>query len=158
MIATNFLGLLIGTAVFVAAGITAAQPAAPPPAIDGAEAAQPRHSEAYGSYLQLPAQENLMFHDGLDADELIGSQVVTPRGTRIGTVTDLMVGDRGRIDKAALDPGSALGAGSGHVAVEIARLRRTEAGTGILALDMSDEQLRGLPAYRQVGNRWEPLR
>ena len=98
-----------------------------------------------------------MFHDGLDADELIGSQVVSPRGTRIGTVADLLVGNDGQIDKAALDPGSALGAGSGHVAVDIARLRRTEAGTGVVALDMSDEQLRALPTYRQVGNRWEPL-
>ena len=99
-----------------------------------------------------------MFHDGLDADELIGSQIVTPRGTRIGTVADLMVDNDGRIDKAVLDPGSALGAGSRHVPVDIARLRRTEAGTGVLALDMTDEQLRALPTYRQAGDRWEPLR
>jgi hypothetical protein len=127
------------------------------PSAGGSMAPQPRHSEAFGSYLKIPEQENIMFHDGLDSDDLIGSQVVSPNGVRLATVTDLLVEDDGRIRLAVIDPGSALGAGSRHVIVPIEELRRTEAGSGVLALDITDAELRALPTYRQVDNRWERI-
>jgi hypothetical protein len=134
-----------------------AQSAAPS---GGGDAAPPlpQHGEAYGSYLDLPAQENLMFHDGLDADELIGSPVMSPNGARVATVTDLLVEDDGAVRLAVIDPGSALGAGSRHVIVPIERLRRNEDSSAALTLDITDAELRALPTYRQVDNRWEPIR
>jgi hypothetical protein len=120
--------------------------------------AQAAGAPVYQSFLDLPDPETVMFRDGLDSGELVGSTVVAPDGARVGTVTDLLVGPSGQVDKAALDAGSALGAGSRHVAVEIDRLRRTEAGAGTLLLEASVAELKALPAYRQVDNRWEPIR
>lgn len=146
---TSIRGRLLSTilALVLASSSTAA----------AAGAAQPRHGEAFGSYLSVPGQENVMLHDSLDADELIGSSVVSPDGTRLATVTDLVVEVGGRIRLAVIDPGSALGAGSRHVIVPIERLRRTEAGSRVLSLDITDAELRALPTYRQVHDRWEPI-
>jgi hypothetical protein len=57
-------------------------------------------------------QANMMFHDRLDGDELIGSSVVDLDGARRATVTDLLVEADGRVRLAVIDPGSALGAGT----------------------------------------------
>lgn len=123
----------------------------------GASAYAADPAPTYVSFLNLPDPEVIMFDEGLDSDELIGSSVVSPLGVRIGIVTDLLVEEDGRIDKVALDPGSALGVGSPHVPVEIAQLRRTEAGPRTLALDISENELRNFPGYRLVGDRWEPV-
>ncbi len=140
----SFAAASLGVFLGLAAGPLAAQPAGAPAA------------PVYRSYLDLPDPEVRMFGQGLDSDELVGSSVVAPDGGRVGTVTDLLVAEGGVIDKVALDPGSALGSGSRHVTVDIARLRRTEE-TGTLVLDMSAQELRALPAYRQVDDRWEPI-
>jgi hypothetical protein len=94
-----------------------------------------------------------MFQGGLDADEAIGAQVLGPAGETVGTITDLLVEEEGRIGRAILDVGALVGAGSKPVVIELARLRR--AG-GDLALDMDEGQLAALPEYRQVGERWVP--
>lgn len=152
-------GWWLGAAVVLTLALGAAAPmaqtgAAPSP---GGAAAQPSQGQAFGSYLSMPDHENLMFHDGLDADELIGSVVVNPSGVRIATVTDLLVEPDGGVRLAVIDPGAALGAGSRHVIVPIERLRRTESGTGIVSLDITDAELRALPTYREAGGRWEPI-
>ena len=115
-------------------------------------------TEAYTSYLALPSQENTMLRGSLDADEMIGGEVVGADGARIGSVTDLLVGEDGGIAHALVDAGSALGVGSRSVAVDIARLRRTEVGPRTFQLDLDQEQLAALPAYRQTGDRWELVR
>ena len=89
--------------------------------------------------------------------QVIGSQVVSPTGARLATVTDLLVEVDGRVSRAVIDPGSALGAGSRHVIVPIEELRRTAAGSGVLSLDITNAELGALPTYRQVGSRWEPI-
>lgn len=139
---------LAGAMAGILLGLWTASPAAQPPGMD---------APVYQSFLDLPDPETVIFGEGLDSDELVGSSVVTPDGTRIGTVTDLLVGPGGQIDKVALDAGSALGAGSRHVTLEVNRLRRTEAGAGTLMLEMSVPELKALPAYRQVDDRWEPV-
>jgi hypothetical protein len=149
------LGAALAAAVHLCPAVATAQSSAQPPATTPA-AAPP--AETYTSYLALPSEENVMLRDGLDADELIGGEVVSPAGTSIGTITDLMAGQDGTIAHAALDAGSALGAGSRHVAVDIARLRRTEEGPRTFLLDMDERQLAGLPTYRQTGDRWELVR
>ena len=127
---------------------TLAQLAADP----GPGAAQPApapREEAYLSYLALPDRTNTMLRpgDGLDTDEAIGAQVVGPGGATIGSITDLLVGEGGRIAHAVVD----VGAGSKPVAVELDRLRRAE---DHLVLDMGAEQLAALPGYRRTGERW----
>ena len=121
-------------------GQGAAQPASAVPA--------PRE-EAYLSYLALPDRTNTMLRpgDGLDTDDAIGAQVVGPAGATIGSITDLLVGEGGRIAHAVVD----VGAGSKPVAVELDRLRRAE---DHLVLDMGAEQLAALPGYRRTGDRW----
>src|SRR5687768_6494038 len=97
--------------VTMAAGLllVAAAPAAAASPTDGGTAAQAGSGEVYRSYLRFPQQANVMFHDGLDSDELIGSQVLNPAGARLATVTDLLVEADGRVRLAVIDPGSALG-------------------------------------------------
>jgi sporulation protein YlmC with PRC-barrel domain len=112
---------------------------------------------SYGSYLSAPAQDNTMLRDGLDADEMIGSEVVAADGSRIGAVTDLLVDADGTISHAAVDAGQALGMGSRHVAVDLAQLQRTEDGPSTLRLDMAAQQLADLATFRQVGDRWERI-
>jgi hypothetical protein len=115
------------------------------------EAPPHQQEEAYRSYLGLPDQANLMLQDGLDTDDAIGAQVLGPDGGTIGSITDLLVDEAGRVVRAIVDVGAAVGAGSKPVAVEIDRLRRAEDN---LVLDMGAERLAALPAYRQTGNRW----
>ena len=142
MKATLLLGAVLAAAVHLCLAPAAAAPA-----------------PSYTSYLALPSQENVMLRGSLDADELIGSEVVGADGARIGSVTDLLVGDKGGIAHALVDAGSALGGGGSRpVAVDIARLRRTEVGPRTFLLDLDREQLSALPAYRQTGDRWEPVR
>jgi hypothetical protein len=57
-----------------------------------------------------------------------------------------------------VDAGSALGVGSRSVAIDLDRLRRTEVGPRTFVLDLDQEQLAALPAYRQTGDRWELVR
>lgn len=147
---------LSGTSAVLMLVLAGAAGAASP--ADGSAAASATPStEVYRSYLRLPNQGNVMFHDGLDSDEVIGSQVVSPTGARLATVTDLLVEVDGRVRWVVIDPGSALGAGSRHVIVPIEELRRTEAGSGVLSLDISNAELGALPTYRQVGSSWEPI-
>jgi sporulation protein YlmC with PRC-barrel domain len=92
-----------------------------------------------------------MLRDGLDADEAIGAQVVGPGGATVGSITDLLVDEGGRVVRAIVDVGAAVGAGSKPVAVELDRLRR--AGDH-LVLDMGAERLAALPGYRLTRDRW----
>jgi hypothetical protein len=113
--------------------------------------------QSYGSYLSSTAQENIMLEDGLDADEIIGSEVVGSNGSRLGAVTDLLVGLDGSIAHAAVDVGQGLGVGSRHVAVPIGQLRPTEEGPRTVMLDVDKGTLAGLAAYRQSGDRWDSI-
>ena len=141
MKATLLLGAVLAAAVHLCPAPATAAPA-----------------ETYTSYLALPSQENTMLRGSLDADELIGAEVVGEAGRRIGLVADLLVGEEGRITRAVVDAGPALGVGSRPVAVEVDRLRRTELGPRTFLLDLDREQLAALPAYRQTGDRWELVR
>lgn len=137
-------GRLLVLAIAALVGLWAGPPAA-------------QSAPVYRSFLDLPDPNTVEFAHGLDSDDLVGGNVVAPNRSRIGTITDLLVGPDGRIDKVALDPGSALGAGSRHVTIDIDRLRPSEAGAGTLVLDMSAQELEALATYRQVDNRWEPI-
>jgi sporulation protein YlmC with PRC-barrel domain len=143
------LTLLLGAALAVAGPFATTTPA--PAQSAGAAAA------GYASYLSAPAQDNTMLRGGLDADELIGSEVVAADGSRIGAVTDLLVGADGAITHAAVDAGQALGMGSRHVAVDLARLQRTEESPTTFRLAPDGRQLTDMTAYRQTGDRWEPI-
>jgi hypothetical protein len=145
------------TTLLLGAVLAAAAHLCPAPAAAQTNGAQPP-AEAYTSYLALPSQENTMLRGSLDADEAIGGEVVGPDGARIGLVVDLLVGGGGDISHALVDVGAAVGAGSRPVAVGLDRLQRTEVGPRTFLLDMGEEQLAGLPAYRQTGDRWELVR
>jgi hypothetical protein len=113
-------------------------------------------AEAYTSYLSSPDQSNITLRGGLDADELVGSEVVSPEGATVGSVSDLLIGANGEVRNALIDAGQFLGMGSRQVPVAIDRLRRTEAGPRIVRLEMGREELARLPAYQQTGDRWAP--
>ena len=113
-------------------------------------------AEAYMSYLSSPDQSNITLRGGLDADELIGSEVVGPEGVTVGSVSDLLIGADGEVRNALIDAGQFLGMGSRQVPVAIDQLRRTEAGPRIVRLEMGREELARLPAYQQNGDRWAP--
>jgi hypothetical protein len=113
-------------------------------------------AEAYTSYLSSPERSNIGLSGGLDADELVGSEVVSPEGATVGSVSDLLVGGDGQVRTALVDAGQFLGMGSRQVAVPIDRLQRTDAGPRIFRLAIGREELGRLPAYQQTGDRWEP--
>jgi hypothetical protein len=115
------------------------------------------HGMEYGSYLSAPAQENSMLRDGLDADEMVGSEVVSVSGQRLGAITDLLVSPDGEIRLAAVDVGQGTGEGSRHVAIEIGRLKRTETGALAFTIDLNPEQLATLPEYRLMEDHWQPV-
>jgi len=144
--AGRLLGAVLAAAVLMTPGLASAQASAPPAAAPAA---------SYGSYLSAPAQDNRMLRGGLDADEIIGSEVVAADGSRVGAVTDLLVGPDGGISHAAVDAGQALGMGSRHVAVELAKLQPTDKGPSTLRLEADGRELAGMAAYHQVGDRWE---
>jgi hypothetical protein len=151
-------GTVLAATLALASGPAAAQSEAPATAAVPGGAAGGQQEVTYTSYLAAPAQDNVMLRGSLDADELIGSEVVGADGARLGSITDLLVGPDGQITHAAVDAGQALGAGSRHVAVELARLQRAEAGPLTFRLDMDRQQLASLAAYRQNGDRWEQAR
>jgi sporulation protein YlmC with PRC-barrel domain len=146
---TLLLGAALAVAVSLAPKTALVQTTAAPD--QGATQA----AASYGSYLAMPAQENAMLRDGLDADELIGAEVVAADGTRIGAVTDLLVDADGAITHAAVDAGQALGMGSRTVAVDLAKLRRSEAGPSTFLLETDGLDLDRMAAYRQAGDRWD---
>src|SRR3954452_22024400 len=147
-------GRLLGAVLTAAALMTPPGPASAQGAASSASAG-PATAASYGSYLSVPAQDNRMLRGGLDADEIIGSEVVAADGSRVGAVTDLLVGPDGGISHAAVDAGQALGMGSRHVAVELAKLQPTDKGSSTLRLEADGRELAGMAAYHQVGDRWE---
>jgi hypothetical protein len=141
--------------VLAALMLPASEPHAQEPA--GATAADQASRElpTYQSYLRRPGQENVAIRDSLDADEMIGSPVIGADGVTIGTLTDLLVGEDGAIRAAMLDV-AASGTPLGQVPIDIARLERTAAVSGGLALAMEEDELRRLPHYVQRDDQWVP--
>lgn len=118
---------------------------------------RPAHGTEYGSYLSAPAQENSMLRDGLDADEMIGSEVTSPSGQRLGAIADLLVSPDGTISHAAVDVGQGTGEGSRHVAIELGRLKQAETGPLAFTIDLDSQQLAKLPEYRLTEDHWRPV-
>jgi hypothetical protein len=116
---------------------------------------QPAAGEVYSSYVSVPAQDNVPLRNGLDADELVGGLVQSPQGTRLGMISDLLVGADGTARKAAVDLEPGVEGGGRHVAVDLARLLRVE--TGDFVLEMSEAELKALPTYREEADRWHPV-
>src|SRR3954453_7706122 len=97
-IAGRLLGAALAAAVLMTPDPASAQASASPAAAPAA---------SYGSYLSAPAQDNRMLRGGLDADEIIGSEVVAADGSRVGAVTDLLAGDDGGMSNTAASAGQA---------------------------------------------------
>ncbi len=88
----------------------------------------------------------------LRAEHLEGETVYDRHESSIGKVTDVVVGEDGRIEVVVIDVGGFLGLATHSVGIGLDRLNiRRGAGDEMrIYLDMSDEELRDLPAERQV--------
>lgn len=86
--------------------------------------------------------------DGVREEDLRGATVHDRQGTEIGTVSDVVTRDDGRVKSVVIEVGGYVGIGSHAVSIAAHRLsvRDEGEGTGIV-LGMTREELRGLPEH-----------
>lgn len=90
---------------------------------------------------------------GMQADEVIGMNVVDANGDNVGSVSDLLITAENRVDRAIIDVGGFLGFGAKPVAIDIDRLTVAE-GDGEVVLDVTREELDAMPEWRAGEDGW----
>jgi hypothetical protein len=125
--------LRILPALVVLAGPAAAQAPGPPP---------------------TPAANRTLLYQG-EATSILGRQVLGPDGEVVGRIVDVLVGDAGLPRAAVIDFGGFLGVGNRRVAVTWSSLTFNAAAKTI-ALDMTADQIRAVPQFRQPDKPADP--
>jgi len=87
----------------------------------------------------------------LSVEDLLGTKVLGPDETTIGSVGDIAMSDQGQVDAIIVDVGGFLGIGAKPVAVTMDNLQfmRDPAGRPTLTTLFTREQLRGAPEYKK---------
>jgi hypothetical protein len=87
------------------------------------------------------------------ARDLIGQTVNAPDNTRIGSISDLVMGKDGRtVEGFVIGVGGFLGIGERNVALEMDRLKITPKAEGgvNLVLDLNRDELANAPAFKSL--------
>jgi sporulation protein YlmC with PRC-barrel domain len=88
---------------------------------------------------------------GLRASEIIGADVNTPDGTRIGEISEVIVKSDGSVNGVIVDVGGFLGIGEHPVLLSWSDLHFAGNADAVAAsTSLSKEQLTGLPAYKTM--------
>jgi hypothetical protein len=90
-----------------------------------------------------------------EATPLLGRRVQDPAGGQVGRIVDVLVDGDGAPRAAVIDFGGFLGLGQRRVAVAW-RALRFDATTGSITLDMTVDQIRAVPAFRQPDRPADP--
>lgn len=86
--------------------------------------------------------------ESVTEEDLRGATVHDRQGTEIGTVSDVVTGDDGRVESVVIDVGGYVGIGSHAVSIVAHRLSvRDEGEETRIVLGMTREELRGLPEH-----------
>ena len=83
----------------------------------------------------------------VQADSLIGHDVVDANGDKIGSVQSVIVGDDGQAEAVVVGVGGFLGVGERNVALDWSQLALSDDGE-VLALGLTKDELEALPEYQ----------
>jgi PRC-barrel domain protein len=84
--------------------------------------------------------------DDTNVESLLGKDVVSASGEKLGQITDILVSHSGEIRAAVIDFGGFLGVGSRKIAVAWPTLQFSKSG---ITLSMTRDELRMTPEYHQ---------
>lgn len=89
--------------------------------------------------------------DALTTEDLTGERVYDANDQWIGEVSQLLLTDDGKLDRAVIDVGGFLGIGEKPVALSMDQLRIVRDENGVLRvyLPLTREELEALPTYEQ---------
>jgi hypothetical protein len=85
------------------------------------------------------------------AEGILGKEVRSKANENIGRIVDVVVDRSGRVRAAVIDFGGFLGVGSRKIAVDWEALKFApgEDGRGVVALDLTREQMKAAPEYKE---------
>ena len=149
--------LLVSTAALGLASLPAlAQQAEPvPPAVTGPGAAAPAEASSAGITAGAPAPKPIpeQAEHQVRAQSLLGVDVSNGQD-RIGTVSDLVVTDDGRVNAVVVGVGGFLGIGEKRVALAWDSVKLTEQDGGrVILVSATREQLEGMPTYKTLEDK-----
>ncbi|MCX7378354.1 MAG: PRC-barrel domain-containing protein [Alphaproteobacteria bacterium] len=101
-----------------------------------------------------PAAGRTFLYQG-EATSILGRQVLGPDGGVVGRIVDVLVGDGSLPRAAVIDFGGFLGVGNRRVAVTWSSLSFSP-GTRTITLDMTADQIRAIPQFRQPDKPADP--
>ncbi len=101
-----------------------------------------------------PAAGRTFLYQG-EATSILGRQVLGPHGGVVGRIVDVLVGDGNLPRAAVIDFGGFLGVGNRRVAVTWSSLSFSP-GTRTITLDMTADQIRAIPQFRQPDKPADP--
>jgi len=108
--------------------------------------------QASGSAAGRLNERSTMSVASLSAQEMMGKQVLTERGERVGEVDDVLLRSRNRPSHVVVGVGGFLGVGERNVAVDVDRLRYSGERNALVVQDMSRDQIANLPEFRYDGS------
>jgi hypothetical protein len=153
LLCSTVLGLAVPCLAADNATLPAADAAASKPAPPPKPAADPSKQQAKGEP-QSPARKSSVTPDGTpavvvddnDVENLLGRDVKSAAGEKLGQITDILVSRSGAVRAAVIDFGGFLGVGTRKVAVAWETLRFSKDS---IVVDMTRDELRVTPEYRQ---------
>jgi len=143
---TAGLGLLVIVAAMGAGprGATADAAPAPPPAAKQDAASPAKAEEKIAPVEPAPLGTPAIVVDDSTVESLLGKDVKSATGEKLGQVTDIIVGHSGDVRAAVIDFGGFLGVGSRKIAVAWPTLHFSPGG---ISLEMGRDELRVTPEY-----------
>jgi hypothetical protein len=138
--------LLVAVVAFSGSGLVRADdaPAAPttPAATDTAPA---KALDSKGAPPAATTDTPAVVVDDNKVETLLGKDVTSAKGEKLGSITDIIVSHSGEIRAAVIDFGGFLGVGSRKIAVAWPTLHFSQNG---ITLSMTRDELRVTPEYR----------
>jgi hypothetical protein len=136
-----------------AAATPSPQPAAPPaPQPNAAPAPQPpaaapstqNDDKTKDEKTSVPAT----VVDGEQLESVLGIEALSSTGEDMGRIVDIIVDRTGQVRAAIIDFGGFLGVGSRKIAVDWRSLHFDPKKAGVVALNLTKDQLRVAPVYK----------
>lgn len=88
----------------------------------------------------------------VDAEKIIGRDLLNVSNERIGSIESVMLGRDGRVQAVIVNAGGFLGLGERYVAIDWADIRVSEEGKRIMTA-LTRDQLEALPEYRYADEK-----
>ena len=99
------------------------------------------------------SQRNTVSVASLTPQEMMGKNVITEDGKKIGEVEDVLLRNRSsRASHVVVGAGGFLGIGEHDVALDVDRLRWSGDRNALVAMNMTRDQIANLPEYRYDGS------